>query len=414
MDSRFGVESPFNSVHKINAIVKRGRGPAQIVWCFCSLADKVLSGAKGCATFSLRALRGGLLVCPFGGGQVDIFLYRLKMMQHLGHVHLENLQPSPQIRQKYWEVFGSHAAYRANMTAYNPAHKLDRSWMAGWPRSMISFFEWVEDMIFIGEGYSMALRSATPDSPMAFMDHHTVGPKWQDIIDARHDELQYAAKEATAAAAAQEPEAAPCAAGSADAAALARPSNGNDDAAATDDTAAKGEAHRMVNVEGHLTAAIIIEPDNGDELRNQLLSSTAGNAMGQHALGKWPRKIIIILRTHLRARAPYPPPPPPGQVRPHHLRLQAGVRGQGSPTPVHPTSAAREDESRHRGHRRRPREGCRSGAHRARAGRYVRAFRRRQGGQRLEDEGCLQKSGWERAGTDIVADPAPQTRGLRA
>ena len=233
------------------------------------------------------------------------------MMQHLGHVLLESLQPSPQVRQKYWEVFGSHAAYRANVTAYNPDQKVDRSWRAGWPRSMISFFEWVEDMIFIGEGYNMAFRSAAlfSDSPMAFMDHHTVGPKWQDIIDARHDELRYAAREATAAAAAQEPEAAPCAAGSADAAALARPSNGNDDAAAADDTAAKGEANRIVNVEGHLTAAIIIEPDNGDELRNQLLSSTAGNAMGQHALGKWPSKIIIILRTHLRARAPYPPPP---------------------------------------------------------------------------------------------------------
>ena len=41
LESRFGVDSPFDSVYKLNALVRRARAPAQIAWCCCSLADKV-------------------------------------------------------------------------------------------------------------------------------------------------------------------------------------------------------------------------------------------------------------------------------------------------------------------------------------------------------------------------------------
>ena len=101
--------------------------------------------------------------------------------------------------------------------------------------------------------------------------------------------VQEAAKKASAAAEAQQPDAALGAAGAADAAALARPTNtdGNDEDAPAgddDDTAAKREANRTVEA----NAAIIVEPDNSVELRNKLLSSTAGRAMGQHGCGKCP------------------------------------------------------------------------------------------------------------------------------
>ena len=55
LEGRCGVDSPFNSVHKLNAIVKRSRDAGQIVWCFWSVADKVISGTPT-ADFSLRGL----------------------------------------------------------------------------------------------------------------------------------------------------------------------------------------------------------------------------------------------------------------------------------------------------------------------------------------------------------------------
>ena len=240
LEGRCGVDSPFNSVHKLNVIVKRSRDNAQITWCFWSVADKVISGTPT-ADFSLRGLCGDS--SSGNKGQVDVFLFRLTMIHHLGHVLLERLEPSPQIRQKYWELFVSHAAYRANLTPYNPEHKVDLSWKAGWPRSMISFFAWAEDMIFKDDYYTQ-LRTATRHSKGAldFMEYDTVAFKWAGILDMYTAE-QDAAKKAIAATA--EPEAALCAAGAADASALARPtSSGNEDAGAADDTAAKREATR--------------------------------------------------------------------------------------------------------------------------------------------------------------------------
>ena len=78
------------------------REPPQIAWCFCSLADKVLSGAHACADFSLRTLAGD--TSSGNKGHVDAFIFRLSLIHHMGHVLLERLEPSPQTRKKYGDV----------------------------------------------------------------------------------------------------------------------------------------------------------------------------------------------------------------------------------------------------------------------------------------------------------------------
>ena len=42
--------------------------------------------------------------------------FHLILIHYMGHVLLERLEPSPQMRKKYWDVFESRAAYRANLT----------------------------------------------------------------------------------------------------------------------------------------------------------------------------------------------------------------------------------------------------------------------------------------------------------
>ena len=106
--------SPFDWARKLNALGKRAREPPQIVWCFCSLADNVLSGACACADFSLRTR-----ACDASSGNkghVDVFLSRLSLIHYMGHVLLERVAPSPQMRKKHGDVFESCAAYRANLT----------------------------------------------------------------------------------------------------------------------------------------------------------------------------------------------------------------------------------------------------------------------------------------------------------
>ena len=116
LESRLGVDSPFGSVYKLNAIVRRAREPPQIAQCFCSLADKVLSGAYACADFSLRTLVGD--ASSGNNGQAGVFMFRVSLIHYTGHVLLERLEPSPQMRKKDWDVFASHATYRASLTPH--------------------------------------------------------------------------------------------------------------------------------------------------------------------------------------------------------------------------------------------------------------------------------------------------------
>ena len=82
------------------------------------------------------------------------------------------------------------------MTPYNPELRLDLSWRAGWPRSMISFFAWVEDLIFKDDYYTQ-LRTAIrhSKSPVGFMEYDTVAIKWKSIVDMRHAEQEAAKNE---------------------------------------------------------------------------------------------------------------------------------------------------------------------------------------------------------------------------
>ena len=63
----------------------------------------MLSGAYACADFSLRTLVGD--ASSGNKGQVDVFIFRLSLIHYMGHVLLERLEPSPQTRKKYWDVF---------------------------------------------------------------------------------------------------------------------------------------------------------------------------------------------------------------------------------------------------------------------------------------------------------------------
>ena len=110
LETRFGVDSPFDSAHKLNAIVRRAREPPQIAGCFC-----VLRGAYACADFSLQTLVGD--ASSGSNGQAGVFSFRMSLVHYMGHVLRERfLGSSPQMRKKCWDVFESRAMRRANLT----------------------------------------------------------------------------------------------------------------------------------------------------------------------------------------------------------------------------------------------------------------------------------------------------------
>ena len=144
------------------------------VWCFCSLADNVLSGAYACADFSLRALAGD--TSSGNSGQADAFILRLSLIRHTGHVLLDRLEPSPQMWKKHWDASES----RTSLTPYDAELKVGMSWRAG--VSTISFFAWAEDIALKGD-YYLQLRTATrhSKSPVGFMEHDTVAVSYTHL-----------------------------------------------------------------------------------------------------------------------------------------------------------------------------------------------------------------------------------------
>ena len=273
LEQRFGVDTPFNSIYKLNAVVKRAKDTAHIEWCFCSITDKLTSGANSPCDFTNKSLSG---TSHTGSkGLVDVYILRHQVMRHAGYTLLEKLEPAGYMRDKFWEVFESHAKYRANLNPVaDSAVKADLAWRGGWPRSIIAFFTWVEEMVF-KDDYYQQLSTAVRNSkgPVDFMEYDTVAMKWQTIFDARKAEL-----EAAKAALAGTETSAPGADGTGGAAALARLDPPEEDP----DAALKQEADRTVDA----NAAVAVESESTSEMKNKIASSAAGKTLGNAGAGR--------------------------------------------------------------------------------------------------------------------------------
>ena len=139
LEGHCGTTSPFNSIAKLNTIVRRAKGAEELEWLFSCITDKVVSAAMPTEEFGVRSMP---LI-------VDVFILRLQLLRHLGHQALEKLQPTADVREKYWQVFASHSAYRDNLAPL-AGSRPELAWRAGWPRSIIAFFTWVEEFIYKG------------------------------------------------------------------------------------------------------------------------------------------------------------------------------------------------------------------------------------------------------------------------
>jgi len=213
---------------------------------------------------------------------------RLGLLKYMGTTLLDKLKPSQMAREKFWAVLETHAKYRANLSPYPlpgggdpPAP--DLTWRAQWPRSLITFFGWVEGVIYLAD-YEATLRTAARHSkgPADAMEYDSFNDKWRQV-------LSMCDAERTAEAGGGAPDAL-CAS---DTGALARPGEkalavGADEAAGTD--ALQQEAERTVKS----NIFLMIEPDSQTELKQKLLSSAVGKEMGSEAGGQCPQLRFVV------------------------------------------------------------------------------------------------------------------------
>ncbi|CAK0895676.1 unnamed protein product [Prorocentrum cordatum] len=135
--------TPFDSIYKYEAVVKRAQSGNLIHWCTAGLLDLVTAKMTTAGEISLRQLTGRGL--PGGKGLLDLLIAK----QELGHciikkVHDMGLNASTLQRLETW--ISGHDAYRS-MVGYKAGEK-DASWRTALKQSSKLAIALFEDCVF--------------------------------------------------------------------------------------------------------------------------------------------------------------------------------------------------------------------------------------------------------------------------
>jgi len=145
--------NPFNSVYKLEAIIKKAGTEANIRWCVSGCLDLVRSNAISSGELALRQLTGRGL--PGNKGILDTLLGKLELGQHVAKTGITlQLDPSLLTRMNRWLDNGHHE-YRKDLGEGN---KDDISWVAALPPSSQSCLRLFEDIVF-STNYDYSIKS---------------------------------------------------------------------------------------------------------------------------------------------------------------------------------------------------------------------------------------------------------------
>lgn len=113
-DEAFSHNSPFNSVYKMSAVIKRAGSPDKIEWGFLAIVDCVRRGLLAKEDITFRALTG------VGGskGLVDLLVLNRRMLQHLLQVTAPAMKFPNAVKVAVAEKLGTHEAYSASVNPY--------------------------------------------------------------------------------------------------------------------------------------------------------------------------------------------------------------------------------------------------------------------------------------------------------
>jgi hypothetical protein len=139
MDTDHGHASPFNSVYKMHAIVRRAGDSAKITWCFLSIVDCIKAKLLGPADVTVRSLAGNAT----SKGLVDLLLFKLTMKDYLFEM-MDKLDLPVLVKTALREHLADHAQYRGTVKELPGCSLPDLSWKAGWPQSGDSMLQFIE------------------------------------------------------------------------------------------------------------------------------------------------------------------------------------------------------------------------------------------------------------------------------
>lgn len=144
-DEEFSHNSPFNSVYKMSAIIKRAGAPDKIEWCFLGIVDCVQRGLLAKDDITFRSLTGG----SGSKGLVDLLVLKRAMLQHFLQEVVPKMSFPSEVKVAMAEKLSTHENYAKFVAPYpsrdgSPVSAADLSWKGGWSSSADQMLSLVE------------------------------------------------------------------------------------------------------------------------------------------------------------------------------------------------------------------------------------------------------------------------------
>ncbi|CAK0905291.1 unnamed protein product, partial [Prorocentrum cordatum] len=153
--AKWGVDGPFESVHKLNLIVTRCNKDKKLInWVLHAIIDLCLKGTVQCGEVTFKNLKDGI-----GGnkGLIDVLIMKKQIRDHLIHGKYLAVYGTPKLQSYVQEVFSSHAVYRTKVEPLNDDMEVDLSWKMSAKDVEKKMFQLTGDVVFSSE-YDPQLR----------------------------------------------------------------------------------------------------------------------------------------------------------------------------------------------------------------------------------------------------------------
>ncbi len=141
------MPNPLDSMGELNAFLVKAVTPDRIEFALTMLLDFYRSGALTLDQCAARSLVGAVTARDNSGkGLVDLFVYKMQLLEYLVGEFLDTLEVAPTVKVKLRMASASITNFRAMAGYfYNPNEKpVSAQWRAGWPRGAEQAFELVE------------------------------------------------------------------------------------------------------------------------------------------------------------------------------------------------------------------------------------------------------------------------------
>ncbi|CAK0842067.1 unnamed protein product [Prorocentrum cordatum] len=150
LDDSFGSSGPLNSVHKLQAVINRGKTAQGIQWTFKSIADSI----------KMRYLEAGeITATKINRLHGDVAMLKMEVRDYRLHIFLEKHAFTADAKRRLREVLHGHDSARRCLAAYPDQKQVEISWQATLPGSARKFCDFAEAVIY-GDSHDASLKTA--------------------------------------------------------------------------------------------------------------------------------------------------------------------------------------------------------------------------------------------------------------